>query len=51
MKLKELYKFVVEEGMKEDPRGQSSVKNVLKDNKQALDELKTADKNTLITSL
>ena len=44
MKLKELYKFVVEEGMKEDPRGQSSVKNVLKDNKQALDELKTADK-------
>lgn len=44
MKLKELYEFVIEEGMKEDPRGQSSVKNVLKDNKKALDELKATDK-------
>ncbi len=44
MKLKELYEFVIEEGMKEDPRGQVAAKDVLKKNKETLKELKASDK-------
>ncbi len=44
MKLKELYKFVIEEGMREDPRGQVAAKDVLKENKKTLKDLKPSDK-------
>jgi hypothetical protein len=53
MKLKELYKFVIQEGIKEDPRGEVQVKAVLDDNKKTLEELKISeqkyfDKESLI---
>lgn len=44
MKLGDLYKFIIQEGMKEDPRGVSKVKKVLKDNKKKFNDLKASEK-------
>ena len=44
MKLKELYDFVVKEGIKEDPRGEQKVKKDLLRVKKAHDDLKPAEK-------
>jgi hypothetical protein len=44
MKLSDLYKFIIQEGMKEDPRGIARVKKVLKNNENKFKDLKPAEK-------
>ena len=44
MKLKDLYKFIIETGMKKDPRGYSTVEKLLKEEKKKYEKLQEEEK-------
>ncbi len=49
MKLKDLYKFVIEVGMKKDPRGYSTVEKFLKEEKKKYEKLQDEEKKDFDT--